>query len=73
VEALVEAMQDCLDAPVEKLVRMGEAAQERVRLRHSVDIEAAKLVKLFEGAIAKGRSANETAPLTADDMAPGPT
>jgi colanic acid/amylovoran biosynthesis glycosyltransferase len=55
VEALVDAMQDCLDAPVETLARMGEAAQKRVRLRHSVDIEAAKLVKLFEASIIEGR------------------
>lgn len=54
VEALVEAMQDCLDAPVEKLARMGEAAQKRVRLRHSVDIEAAKLVRLFKTAFMEG-------------------
>jgi len=32
-------------------VRMGEAGQKRVRLRHSVDIEAAKLVNLFEASI----------------------
>ena len=30
VEALAEAMQACLDAPVDMLARMGEAAHERV-------------------------------------------
>jgi colanic acid/amylovoran biosynthesis glycosyltransferase len=55
VEALADAMQDCLDAPVETLVRMGEAGQKRVRLRHSVDIEAAKLVNLFEASIIEGK------------------
>ena len=30
---------------------MGEAAQKRVRERHSVDTEAAKLGKLFQAAV----------------------
>ena len=51
VEALAEAMRACLDAPVETLVRMGEAAHKRVVERHSVDTEAAKLNKLFQAAI----------------------
>ena len=51
VEALAEAMQACLDAPVDTLARMGEAAHERVLARHSVDTQAAKLGKLFQTAV----------------------
>ena len=47
VDALVEAMRCCLDAPVDLLLRMGEAARERVLLRHDVNREAAKLGTLF--------------------------
>jgi colanic acid/amylovoran biosynthesis glycosyltransferase len=68
VEALVDAMRDCLDTPVETLARMGEAAQKRALLRHSVDVEAAKLVKLFEAGIIERRECHEAAPLTADDI-----
>jgi glycosyltransferase involved in cell wall biosynthesis len=47
-EALLHAMQACLDAPTETLTSMGEAARKRVVERHSVETEAAKLAKLFE-------------------------
>jgi colanic acid/amylovoran biosynthesis glycosyltransferase len=50
VKALARAMQDCLDAPVETLTRMGEAAHERVLVRHNVDTQAAKLGHLFQNA-----------------------
>lgn len=52
VDALAEAMQECLDAPVEHLVSMGEASHERVLQSHNVDIEAMKLVKLVEAGLA---------------------
>ena len=45
VEALAEAMQVCLDAPLDVLVRMGEAARSRVRLRHDADAAADVLVR----------------------------
>ena len=48
VEALLQAMQACLDAPTETLAAMGEAARKRVVERHSVETEAAKLASLFE-------------------------
>lgn len=48
VEALANAMRNCLEAPLETLVRMGEAAQKSVLLHHSIDTEVAKLAKLFE-------------------------
>jgi glycosyltransferase involved in cell wall biosynthesis len=48
VEALVQAMRACLDAPVERVVGMGETARERVLARHDVEREAAKLTALFQ-------------------------
>lgn len=47
VEALVETMRDCLNAPADVLARMGETARERVLARHDVDKEAGKLAALF--------------------------
>jgi glycosyltransferase involved in cell wall biosynthesis len=46
-EALASAMQTCLDAPLETIAGMGEAAHARVLERHDVDKEASKLVNLF--------------------------
>jgi glycosyltransferase involved in cell wall biosynthesis len=51
IELLAEAMRDCLDAPEEMLVRMGEAARARVLARHNIDTEAAKLAKLFRDVV----------------------
>jgi colanic acid/amylovoran biosynthesis glycosyltransferase len=51
IEALVDAMQACLDSSAETLARMGEAAQNRALLRHNVGTEAAKLANLFSIAI----------------------
>ena len=59
VEALMHAMQVCLDTPADVLNRMGEAAHERVLARHSVDPQAAQLAKLFNAAI-DGRVASGT-------------
>jgi colanic acid/amylovoran biosynthesis glycosyltransferase len=50
LEALISAMQECLDAPLDMLARLGRAAHTRVVARHNVDIEAAKLASLFKGA-----------------------
>jgi glycosyltransferase involved in cell wall biosynthesis len=47
VDALQSAIEACLSAPEEVLVRMGEAGRERVLARHSADAEAAKLGRLF--------------------------
>lgn len=62
IEALVQAMQACLDAPADILVRMGESAYRRVLARHDVDREAAKLAKLFQDAAGEERCvlANES-------------
>jgi glycosyltransferase involved in cell wall biosynthesis len=46
---LAEAMADCLGASRERRAEMGEAAHARVRERHSVDAEAARLEALFAG------------------------
>jgi colanic acid/amylovoran biosynthesis glycosyltransferase len=51
LDALVDAMRACLNAPVETLKRMGEAAWERVRLRHNIGTEAEKLANSFKGQI----------------------
>jgi colanic acid/amylovoran biosynthesis glycosyltransferase len=54
VDALADAMQTCLDTPVETLACMGEAARKRVFERHDIDIEAAKLADLFHPRIPGG-------------------
>jgi glycosyltransferase involved in cell wall biosynthesis len=46
-EALAHAMQTCLDAPIDLIIRMGKAARERVLTHHDVDTEVRKLAKLF--------------------------
>lgn len=49
IEALTQAMRACLDVPTEVLMRMGEAAHQRVVERHDAHREAAKLAALFGG------------------------
>lgn len=51
VQRLADAMQLCLQTPVDVLVRMGEAARQRVLDRHDIDTEATKLAALFRQAI----------------------
>jgi glycosyltransferase involved in cell wall biosynthesis len=53
VDALSQAMQECLEAPVETLALMGEAAQKRVLERHNVDTQAEQLESLFRGTLNK--------------------
>jgi colanic acid/amylovoran biosynthesis glycosyltransferase len=53
VEALASTLAEFLTTPAEVLQRMGDAGHQRVVERHSVDIEAAKLAKLFNSAISK--------------------
>jgi glycosyltransferase involved in cell wall biosynthesis len=48
VDALVAAMQDFLSRSTDELRAMGEAAYRRVLERHSIDIEATRLARLFE-------------------------
>ncbi len=47
VEALSRAMQTCLETSAEKVNQLGSAARQLVLERHNIDIEAAKLAKLF--------------------------
>jgi colanic acid/amylovoran biosynthesis glycosyltransferase len=47
-DELVQAMRACVAAPVEELTRMGEAGRARILMRHDVDVEAEKLVRLFQ-------------------------
>jgi glycosyltransferase involved in cell wall biosynthesis len=47
VTELAEAMEACLASSVDDLRKLGDAAQRRVLIRHSVDTEAAKLAELF--------------------------
>ncbi len=54
VEALAQAMQNCLDAAPETIARMGEAAHERVRSRHNVETQATQLGALFQAAVDRG-------------------
>jgi colanic acid/amylovoran biosynthesis glycosyltransferase len=48
VVALADTMRQCLNTPVEKLIRMGDTGYQRVVQRHDIDTEARKLAELFE-------------------------
>ena len=52
VSGLSEAIESCLETPVEQLQAMGQKGRARVLERHSVDGEVAKLARLFRGAVA---------------------
>ena len=47
VEALCDAIVDCLGSTPERLDSMGQLGHERVLARHDVDVEAGKLATLF--------------------------
>jgi glycosyltransferase involved in cell wall biosynthesis len=47
VEALAEAMKQCVEASTESLDRMGQTGRERVRRQHDVRTEARRLAELF--------------------------
>ena len=47
VEALSDALRECLAAPTAALDRMGMSGRQRVLSRHDVDTEAHKLGELF--------------------------
>ncbi|NIF17803.1 glycosyltransferase [Pantoea sp. Cy-639] len=49
VEALAEAMAQCLALPQAALQRMGDAACQRVLQRHDIDTEAARLAGYLKG------------------------
>jgi len=47
VQALADAIETCLETPLPILARMGDDAHDRVVARHSIAVEARKLVDLF--------------------------
>lgn len=55
IDALVQAMQACLDASPATLEKMGEAARVRALARHDVDTEAAKLAAMFRDEAGRAR------------------
>lgn len=59
VAALSDAMRQLLATPLERLRAMGEAACARVRERHSIERESAKLARLFSRACGREREPSE--------------
>jgi colanic acid/amylovoran biosynthesis glycosyltransferase len=56
VDALAQAMADCLNTQSTRLAAMGEAAHSRVLARHDVNIEAAKLAGHFRQSLDAGEA-----------------
>jgi colanic acid/amylovoran biosynthesis glycosyltransferase len=54
VDALVAALEEMLATPAAVLEAMGQAAHARVLERHAIDIEAAKLARLFRASLQSG-------------------
>jgi colanic acid/amylovoran biosynthesis glycosyltransferase len=48
LEALCAALEEAAACPAETLERMGDAAFQRAAARHSIDVEAAELARLFQ-------------------------
>jgi colanic acid/amylovoran biosynthesis glycosyltransferase len=61
VDALADAIVECLAASPQELARRGELAHARVLNRHDIDLEAAKLASLF----ARAERQAVVAPMTA--------
>jgi glycosyltransferase involved in cell wall biosynthesis len=61
VEALAGALHQCLDASSPLLSKMGNAAFDAVSQNHNVNIEAAKLAKLFHGSAVHAAVSTESA------------
>ncbi|NOS96953.1 MAG: glycosyltransferase, partial [Methylotenera sp.] len=59
VDALAETLEKFLLLPIQQLQQMGDAAYARVIERHSVDVEARKLAKLFRDEISKNSVSKE--------------
>jgi colanic acid/amylovoran biosynthesis glycosyltransferase len=47
IDALAEALQQLINTPIDALRRMGQAAHDRIRVRHDIDTEVKKLHRLF--------------------------
>lgn len=52
VDALAVTLEEALSTDVVRLRKMGQQARQRVNARHDIDVEAAKLVRLFQRQIA---------------------
>jgi glycosyltransferase involved in cell wall biosynthesis len=55
LDALADAILECLEVPTSEIERMGNAAHARVVDRHNADIEAAKLALLFTATVEDAR------------------
>jgi glycosyltransferase involved in cell wall biosynthesis len=64
--ALSQAMRECLEAPVERLARMGAAGRARVVDQHDSFKEAVKLKQLFEQHIHPAGKPSAGVPIRAD-------
>jgi glycosyltransferase involved in cell wall biosynthesis len=60
VDALAAALEAFLATPLSTLETMGEAGHRRVLERHAIDVEAAKLARLFQASA--GDAADAAAP-----------
>jgi glycosyltransferase involved in cell wall biosynthesis len=69
-DALVVAIRDLMATPVSKLTEMGLRGMQRVRERHDVMREAARLRALFEEAVSASRQAVAPAPEVAPARSP---
>jgi colanic acid/amylovoran biosynthesis glycosyltransferase len=58
-EALAEAICALADTPLERLDAMGRAGRARALARHDVDVEAAKLARLFHASGDRAQEAEE--------------
>jgi colanic acid/amylovoran biosynthesis glycosyltransferase len=54
VSALVKAMRACLEASIENLTMMGEAASQRVLARHNAAVQSARLAAIFSSESHRG-------------------
>jgi colanic acid/amylovoran biosynthesis glycosyltransferase len=59
VDALSRAMRICLEAPVDVLNRMGDAAYKRVLARHFIDRQAERLAELFNSVVQKNMNSSD--------------
>ncbi len=50
VQAIAEAVEDCLATPPERMAAMGESGRKSVGMRHAIDTEAGKLADLMRSA-----------------------
>jgi colanic acid/amylovoran biosynthesis glycosyltransferase len=64
IDALDEALQQLVNTPIDALLGMGQAAHDRIRSRHDIDIEVKKLHRLFCGVVKdQANSADVRAPV----------